>query len=72
MKKTITFYECEHDGDLNNYTNEIIECGAKIVSTDPDFDEETCEVEISVTDYEKFYSLFKKTDSFGLAEMYKP
>jgi hypothetical protein len=66
MRKAITFSECEHDGDVNNYKQDLIDSGATIIEVNPDFDSE--EVTI-VIDYEKdFIDKFKETNSYDFAE----
>lgn len=65
MKTTMYFSECEHDGDLDNYVSDIINCGGKIISSQINHDEETARVEI---EYEPgFVEKFKKTDSIDFS-----
>ena len=36
----IPFTECEHSGDMENYTSDIVASGGKVVSTNVDSDAE--------------------------------
>lgn len=70
MKKTISFYECEHYGDLDNYVNDLQQSGAEIISYALS-DEESGNVLISVPDnqFDAFLEKFKQTDSFGFSSL---
>jgi hypothetical protein len=61
---TLEFYECEHGGDLNNYMEDIIECGGKIIDSDIDYEAEIGEVVVEVEDEKAFNKLFEETDSY--------
>ena len=69
MTKTISFSECEHDGDLGNYEDDLQNSGAKIISSTCDSESETGEVTIEVADYEDFKKKFKETDSAGFSSI---
>jgi hypothetical protein len=58
----LTFYECEHDGDLNNYLDDIVDCGGEILNKSIDYDSEMGIVQIKIDDL--FWSKFKKTESY--------
>lgn len=61
---TIVFYECEHQGDLDNYLDDLVDCGAEDISTTLDTDSETAIVETSAKDLKEFEAKFKKTDAY--------
>jgi hypothetical protein len=63
-KLTVTFSECEHDGDLDNYKEDIIKCGGKILSSSLDSDEETGTVVFEVEDKIIFRNKFIDTDTW--------
>ena len=72
MEKTIYFSECEHEGDMRNYTDDLYDCGAVIVSSELNSDAETCKITIDFSSEEKmdnFYSKFKETDSYGFSSL---
>jgi hypothetical protein len=62
-KQTITFSECEHEGDVENYKQDLIKSGATILEVTPNFDEEEVTIVIEVDKY--FTDEFKKTDSYN-------
>jgi hypothetical protein len=64
VRSTISFYECEHQGDLNNILEDMRSCGAKIGYTRLDVDEETCTIEYEVEDMGEFAIQFKDTESY--------
>jgi len=63
----LRFSECEHDGDLDNYKNDIINSGGKIVDSGIFYEEETgwVKVEIDTNGYNDFMTKFKQTDAYG-------
>ena len=61
---TLEFYECEHNGDLDNYTSDIRSCGGRIIQSRVDTDDEVGVVRFEVDDYPKFMEAFKETDAF--------
>ena len=63
-RRTISFYECEHYGDVNNILEDMRSCGAKIGYTELDEDEETCTIEYEVEDFHEFAIEFKDTESY--------
>ena len=64
LKGKIDFYECEHNGDLDNYIEDMVSCGAKIISRELDYDGEVGSVEFEVVDMKEFMSKFEETDSY--------
>lgn len=65
-KKTavIRFGECEHEGDLDNYADDLEKSGAKILSSYVNEDAECGTIKIEVENVQKFLEEFKKTDSY--------
>ena len=69
MKRiTLSFGECEHQGDLDCYIRDIRECGGKIISSrlsgGDDGVYETGHVTFEVEDSVAFTAKFKLTDSW--------
>ena len=64
----IRFYECEHQGDLNNYCDDLIASGAKVTQRTLDEDEEGL-VKVEVEDYAAFMAKFKTTDAFQMSSL---
>lgn len=62
--ESISFYECEHNGDMQNYISDMVSCGAKIINSVLDSDDETCTIYYSVEDKEDFIKKFIETDSY--------
>lgn len=69
MKKQITFTECEHHGDAFEYETALTDCGAQIVDSNIDFDEETIDIIIEVEDYPVFFNKFIETESFPFSNL---
>jgi hypothetical protein len=73
MKIRISFRECEHDGDLNNYAEGVIAAGGSVVEQDYDGDGEVGWIVAEVTDLTAFKARFQATDaagfSYGLREV---
>lgn len=63
-KIRISFTECEHSGDMDNYTEDIIKCGGRIVRTEVDSDAEEGYAIVEVDDKEAFVEKFKQTDAY--------
>ena len=61
----ISFYECEHEGDLEDYLHDMRKAGAIILGTGINYSAEIGVVRFRVKDddYEAFHRLFKQTDS---------
>ena len=72
MEKSIYFTECEHAGDLSNYTDDLFNSGAKIISEKLNDEEETARVVIEVEEdeYNAFFKKFKKTDAYLFSSFY--
>ena len=69
MKHEIEFYECEHDGDLNNYISDLQESGASVIDSNINHEAEIGHVTIEVEDYEAFLEKFKETDSIDFSSI---
>lgn len=67
-KINLTFYECEHDGDLRNYEGDLVACGAKIIGAGIDYGAEIGHVVIEVDDVNLFAEKFRETDSSGFSQ----
>lgn len=71
MKHLLTFYECEHEDDLDWYIADILKClnkRGKIINIDVNYDAELGSVLIEFIDEreaEEFWKDFKKTPSYG-------
>ena len=68
MQRSLSFYECEHEGDYENYAHDLKECGATIISHLIDTDAEIVDVVIEVEDNEKFMEQFRKTESYEFVD----
>lgn len=66
---TITFSECEHRGDLNNYIGDLVDAGARILSSGLNTDSEEGWVCIEVSDREAFDKAFEATDSYDFSSL---
>jgi len=62
---TLSFSECEHDGDLDNYKGDIISSGGKIVDSGVNHNEETGWVKVEIEDKDAFLAKFRETDAYG-------
>lgn len=62
QKHILTFYECEHYGDLDNYADDITACGGVIESKHLYYEEEVGVIECSVP--HDFWTKFKTTNSY--------
>lgn len=67
ITKTLRFYECEHQGDADSYAQDLAACGAQIVDTHVNYDEEVCTIKFTVpkSQWSEFQTKFKKTDAYG-------
>ena len=62
MKTQLSFYECEHDGDLENYISDVHESGGTVIARDLNYE---AEIGTIVVDHdEKFMDRFKETDAY--------
>ena len=60
----LEFYECEHDTDLGNYIDDIVDCGGTIVNSSVDYDDEIGHVEVAVNNRKEFFDRFNKTEAY--------
>lgn len=63
----VTFHgECEHDGDLEFYVDDLRSSGAKILNAEchGDYPSHSGTVEIQVDDFATFMVKFRETDGF--------
>lgn len=60
---TLTFYECEHEGDLDNYADDVRECGGKVIDSEINEDAEIGRLTVQVEDKATFLAKFKETDA---------
>ena len=68
----LRFEECEHEGDMSNYVEDLIKSGAKVKNKNLDYEEECCEIIVEIDDYEAFYKKFERTFSFAFTHLPKP
>ena len=59
MKGVLYFSECEHNGDLDEYISDIVNCGGKILSKEINYEAERGKVEVEFD--ETFADKFRKT-----------
>ena len=64
----LTFYECEHGGDLDHYLDDIYNSGGKVIRSQVERDEE-CSVLVEVEDKQDFLKRFKRTKSYGFSDL---
>lgn len=64
----LTFYECEHNGDIRKYSDDMIKCGAKIIDTYVDPNSEIGDIIAEVENYEQFKLLFAETESVDFCQ----
>lgn len=69
-KHTIQFSECEHDGDLDRYKDDLRAAGATIVSSQVNHDAEEGTVVIEIQDKKAFLLNFQMTDSYEMSSVY--
>ena len=70
MKINISFNECEHDGDLENYKEDLRSSGAMVKMSRINHLEETGEVVVEVEDKNVFFDKFKETESYEFSNVY--
>lgn len=68
-KMTITFSECEHGEDLRSYEQGLISCGAFIVDSKIDSEEEIGVITISTPNYNEFMKAFEETEDFHFSSL---
>ena len=59
----LEFYECEHNTDLDNYLDDVIECGGEIVNSRVDYDGEIGYVVVAVENRAEFMTKFQETEA---------
>jgi len=69
MTTTISFTECEHNGDLDNYVQDLISSGAKVISSEVNPSEEMGYVRVSIGDKTQFMKQFMETDSYDFSTL---
>jgi len=60
----IYFYECEHNGDLDNYKEDVRASGGDILNSGLDYEAETGWLKVRVEDKEAFMKKFAETDAY--------
>ncbi len=63
MKFFLRFYECEHQGDLNTYLDDVRASGGQVLQSQLSEDDEEGVAQIQVSDFSAFKAAFQKTDS---------
>jgi len=61
-KVRITFSECEHQGDLNNYADDVRESGGTILEESVNTDIEEGTILVEVEDKQTFVNKLSETD----------
>ena len=69
MKLTIGFYECEHDGDLSNYADDVRKAGGAVLKRQLNEDEEAGYLLVEVADKAAFIAEFRKTESYQFSSL---
>lgn len=67
MKATLYFYECEHNGDLDEYISDIVKSGGKILDKKINYEAETARVDVEID--ETFAEKFRTTRAFGFSNL---
>ena len=68
MKFHLRFYECEHQGDLNTYLDDVRACGGQVLQSQLSEDDEEGVAQIQVTDFPAFKKAFQQTDAADFAD----
>jgi hypothetical protein len=68
MKFHLRFYECEHQGDLNAYLDDIRACGGQVLQSQLSEADEEGVAQIEVTDFPAFKAAWEQTDSADFAD----
>jgi hypothetical protein len=63
-----TFTECEHNGDLENYSDDVRKAGGTIISSRVDPEAEEGYMTLEVDDEAEFWDKFNKTDASDFVE----
>ena len=64
MKMNLSFYECEHEGDLEQYIEDVTACGGTVVDSEINDEAEVGHVTVEVEDRKAFDVKFKETDAY--------
>ena len=64
----LSFYECEHQGDLNRYLDDLVRCGASVLASKLDADAEEAVVRVDVSDFPAFREAWEQTESADFAD----
>ena len=70
MEISITFSECEHDGDLENYKEDLRTSGAIVKRSRVNEEEETGEIIVEVEDRVAFFDKFKETEGYEFSNIF--
>ena len=62
----VTFGECEHEGDMEHYVEELSRAGASILNASLDGDNENCSIEMRIPSAEVMQAV-KSTDAWDYA-----
>jgi hypothetical protein len=63
MKFHLRFYECEHQGDLNTYLDDVRACGGNVLQSQLSEADEEGVAHIQVSDFPAFKDAFQKTET---------
>ena len=61
----LNFFECEHNGDLDNYKEDVIASGGDILNSGVDYEAELGWMKVQVKDDTEFSAKFMETDSYA-------
>lgn len=64
----LRFYECEHQGDLYSYLDELTSCGASVLDSTLNEDQEEAVVKVEVADFKAFKAAWEQTFSSDFAD----
>lgn len=65
----ISFYECEHEGDLNHYLSDITASGGRVKDSSLNYDSESAVVTVEVDDPAAFKAKFANTESYDFSSL---
>jgi len=69
MKVNLEFHECEHQGDMDNYINDLLDCGATQINSNINYEAEIGTVDFEVKDYGVFLSSFEKVEAYEFSSL---
>ena len=67
MKFNIYFSECEHEGDLDNYADDIRKADGIVISSSLDTGSEEGRITVETSDFKSFLERFKQTESYDFS-----